>query len=129
MVHAFEIRCATTQRANPPRVPTPGPPTIPTVQPERVANALAPFRELMTQQRELIAISPMQDGLQEHLHGLYRVVGTANADEVASALEQSMIDLAWYRIRHHECYHDETPTRPCGSWVIVREFGSVPEGL
>lgn len=132
-VHAIRAVCAPTDRPDPPRRPKPEPPELPDVVPEQVRrNVLDKFGEVLPEQNtpEIHVPADVAVGLPEHVRSGHRFNAAEDKAAILDAVENDVVaDAEWYRIEYHECYHDEDPPRPCGGWIVEREYGPIPEGV
>lgn len=64
----------------------------------------------------------------DYVRGDYRFIQEETPDALLDDLEdrlQSFQSGLWYRLKYHECTHDEDNPKPC-SWDQVREADDVP---
>ena len=136
MTHAFEILTATEQMENPPRVPTPEPPTIPSVVPERIREVFDGLQEVLPEQSMPMRLieEHEEEGviIPAHMRGLYRASTTDTKEKCIEDIEEKLEDLEWYKIRYHQCRHDvegKGRNKPCDPWQIEKEKGEVPKEI
>ena len=133
MLHAIRIKTDIKQMDNPPARPTPEPPSIPGVLPDRVGEVMNDLQERLPEQAEPIhEIAEHEDVngniIPAHTRGLYRFAETDNKAEIIDKLEKKLLDIEWYRIEYHSCGHDGNNS-PCGNWQSEIEQGNIPDNV
>lgn len=87
---------------------------------------------LQTQRLDLRHITASDDRPEPaHTVGHWRFVMDTDANTLLADLEADLqSEVSWYRLKYHECSHDEAATGGC-SWddAQTREFGTVPAGI
>lgn len=66
-----------------------------------------------------------------YVRGDYRFIQDSTVTDLLDTLERRLQSLQgglWYRIKYHECAHDEENPRPC-SWQETREGGTIPSDI
>lgn len=129
--HAVRFKCSTAQSDNPDVVPSPEPPELENVLPDRVKdNVLGKLDEVLPEQAQPFRkLNTDMDGSgTEYLQGTRRVDGAHDKATVIDEFEKgAVVDAEWYRGEWHECDHDEPVENRTGcSWTTEREGGSVP---
>jgi len=94
-VHAVQFVMADTQEDNPDTVPSPGPPTIPSVAPDRVSDAISGFSEVFPgESMAATHVTNIQEA-PDHIRGLNRFDQADDKAQLLDALEAKMVDLQW----------------------------------
>lgn len=131
-VHAVKVLSAPEQRDNPQTVPTPGPPTIPSVTPDRVADALSNHTEAVPGQAEPAEeMSRTYDDVT-YMKAVHRVTEDSTKTDVLDDIEAKLADIKWYKILYHQCDHDAEDMASdggCSGWTVEREYGEIPPGI
>lgn len=66
----------------------------------------------------------------EHTVGHWRFAWHEDHTQLLDDLESDLQgEVDWYRIKYHECDHDQSEGRVGCSWDETREFGTIPDGL
>lgn len=64
-----------------------------------------------------------------YLHGVRRVSGSHGKGRLDRFEQVLKGEVSWYRIKYHECDHDEENPSGCGGWQTEKEGGTVPSDV
>lgn len=130
-LHAVRWKMSPVQADNPSRVPSPEPPSLPEVVPDRVQQNLTDkFSERLPGQAQETGRRNTEIDWSgtEYLSGMRRFDDADDLEAVLDAVEKDVVaDAEWYVIEIHVCDHDEEDRSGCGGWIEERTSGSVPE--
>lgn len=85
------------------------------------------YAETLTTQR--LSLTHITDNEPAYTVGHWRFDWAEDATALLDDLEADLqAEVAWYRLRFHECSHDESDSVEC-SWDETREFGTIPAGI
>lgn len=131
---AIQVLISPSQQDNPSRQPTPGPPDwVEDALRERlrrVRDNLPVDDPMPHRAHELVKVGENDSETPTHVRAGHHIPDSADLTQHIQSIESDMTaDAKWYRIRSHECTHDEGSGRACGEWQVEAEQGSVPDGL
>lgn len=132
--HALRVKHSKEQEDNPSKVPSPEPPSIPSVAPKRVEeNIKKNFNAKLEEQESplsLVESSELTSFDVDHVRGVYRFDDAEDKEEIIDYVEEEVVkDTKWHRIESHVCDHDEDNGGGCDGWKLEREQGNIPEGV
>ena len=128
MAHSFRIVASCTADSNADYVPSPQPPELPNVVPDRVEqNVKSKFEAVLPdQETPLSEVTDPETGLT-YCSGRYRFDEIDKKSDILAEIEKEVVnDCEWYRIEFHECTHDKGGGA-CDYDQVVSEKGTVPD--
>lgn len=129
MAHSYKIICSTTEDSTVDYVPSPEPPELANVVPDRVEdNVKSKYNAVCQNEESPFSLQEDDDGLQ-YLDGRYRFCDENDGKEtICGVIENEVLnDAEWYVVKHHSCDHDKDDNVGCGDDVEICKKGDVPQ--